>query len=86
MGWMNDNPHHCNAIVESRYGEPFGNDLCKFQPRWRVVFRWGIRYYCTRHKNAYSATAEKVEKIQLTKQFKRTGQPSDESPTLEPAT
>lgn len=25
--------------------------LCMLLPKWKVVFGWGTKYYCTRHKN-----------------------------------
>jgi hypothetical protein len=50
MGFYAKPKEYCNETVDSRDGLN-GDDLCLFPVKWKVVYSWGTRYYCTLHKN-----------------------------------
>lgn len=56
------NLHYCNALVPVDPGVISLDDsrLCKHAPKWKVVYSYGVRYYCTRHKNMYQQRAIEV--------------------------
>lgn len=58
--------NHCNAFVRNEAGNISldATRLCKNFVKWKVSYRYGVRYYCTRHKNMYQRGA--IEVIRLT--------------------
>lgn len=58
---------YCNALVPIDSGVISLGDhrLCKHPPKWKVTYKYGVKYYCTLHKNLYSKNAIKIEVMRL---------------------